>query len=354
VIKSGKIGQLVANDFTGAIVSAQLMEVDPTTGRKLDYLQVARALETLRTRVEKESGGAVRVHIIGFAKVMGAVGDGARGVLTLFGLSIIITAVLVWYYAGRWKLAGAPVLCSFIAVLWQLGLLTALGYGIDPLSILVPFLIFAIGVSHGVQMMRAFRSAVFSGCDNSLDAAKNAFRQLLVPGGVALIADTFGFLTILEIKIQSIRELAISASLGVCVIIITNLFLLPIILSSLRLPPTYGEWVAKRRAGTDRIWARISSEMKPGPSGHQGGSRYHFANFIDVLRSRKKADLHAPIEEAHISCTLVHLANASYRLGRTLNFDPKSEQVIGDHEANRLLRDADRGYRRPFCIPERI
>jgi hypothetical protein len=265
-IKSGKIGQLVANDFTGAIVSAQLMEVDPTTGRKLDYLGVARALEALRTRVEHESGGSVRVHIIGFAKVMGAVGDGARGVLSLFGLSIIITALLVWYYAGRWKLAGAPVLCSLIAVLWQLGLLTALGYGVDPLSILVPFLIFAIGVSHGVQMMRAFRSSVFSGCDNSLDAAKSAFRQLLVPGGVALIADLFGFLTILEIKIQSIRELAISASLGVCVIIVTNLFLLPIILSSLRLPHSYGEWVARRRAGTDHIWARISSEMKPGPS----------------------------------------------------------------------------------------
>ena len=197
---------------------------------------------------------------------MGAVGDGARGVLMLFGVSIIITALLVWYYAGRWKISGAPVLCSFIAVVWQLGLLTALGYGIDPLSILVPFLVFAIGVSHGVQMMRAFRTAVFSGCDNSLDAAKSAFTQLLVPGGVALIADTIGFLTILEIKIQSIRELAISASLGVCVIIITNLFLLPIILSSLRLPPAYGEWVTARRAGTDRVWARISAEMRPGPS----------------------------------------------------------------------------------------
>ena len=182
IIKSGKIGQLVANDFTGAIVSAQLLEVDPTTGKKLDYLRVARELETLRTRIERESAGQVRVHIIGFAKVMGAVGDGARGVLLLFGISIIVTALLVWYYAGRWKISGAPVLCSFIAVIWQLGLLTALGYGIDPLSILVPFLIFAIGVSHGVQMMRAFRSAVFSGCDNSLDAAKSAFRQLLVPG----------------------------------------------------------------------------------------------------------------------------------------------------------------------------
>jgi uncharacterized protein len=266
VIKSGKIGQLVANDFTGAIVSAQLLEVDPSTGKKLDYLRVAKALEALRTRIESESNGAVRVHIIGFAKVMGAVGDGARGVLILFGISIFVTALLVWYYAGRWKISGAPVLCSLIAVVWQLGLLTALGYGIDPLSILVPFLIFAIGVSHGVQMMRAFRTAVFSGCDNSLDAARSAFRQLLLPGGMALLADSIGFLTILEIKIQTIRELAISASLGVCVIIITNLFLLPIILSSLRLPRAYGQWVAARQAGTHRLWARISSEMKPGPS----------------------------------------------------------------------------------------
>jgi predicted RND superfamily exporter protein len=266
VIKSGKIGQLVANDFTGAIISAQLMEVDPTTGKKLDYLRVARELETIRSRVEQESGGAVRVHIIGFAKVMGAIGDGARGVLFLFGVSIMITALLVWYYAGRWKLAGAPILCSIIAVVWQLGTLTALGYGIDPLSILVPFLVFAIGVSHGVQMMRAFRSAVFSGCDNSYDAAKSAFSQLMVPGGLALITDTIGFLTIFVIKIESLRELAIAASLGVGIIIITDLFLLPIILSSLRLPPAYGEWVASRRAGTDRIWARISAEMKPFPS----------------------------------------------------------------------------------------
>ncbi len=266
IIKSGKVGQLVANDFTGAIVSAQLLEVDPSTGRKLDYLAVAKRLELIRTRVQQASHGAVTVHIIGFAKVMGDVGDGARGVLLLFGISIIITALLVWKFAGRWKLAGAPVLCSFIAVIWQLGSLTALGYGIDPLSILVPFLVFAIGVSHGMQMMRAFRTAVFSGCDTSLAAAKNAFAQLLVPGLVALLADTIGFLTILVIKIQTIRELAIAASLGVGVIIITNLFLLPIILSSLRLPSAYGAWVAARRAKTDRIWARISAEMKPGPS----------------------------------------------------------------------------------------
>ncbi|WP_321476969.1 Gfo/Idh/MocA family oxidoreductase [uncultured Paludibaculum sp.] len=96
----------------------------------------------------------------------------------------------------------------------------------------------------------------------------------------------------------------------------------------------------------------IGKDMIPGPTNHEGGD--HFANFIDVVRSRKQEDLHAPIEEGHISCTLVHLANASYRLGRTLNFDPATEKVIGDDAANRLLRDADRGYRAPFIIPDKV
>ena len=72
------------------------------------------------------------------------------------------------------------------------------------------------------------------------------------------------------------------------------------------------------------------------------------------MRSRKKEDLGAPVEEGHISCTLLHLANVSYRLGRTLNFDPAKEEVIGDREANQMLRDADRGYRTGFTIPDKV
>ncbi|HQL20835.1 MAG TPA: MMPL family transporter [Opitutaceae bacterium] len=265
VIKSGKIGMLVANDFSGAMISAQLLEVDPSTGAKLDYLRVAGALESMRQRIERESGGAVQVHIIGFAKVMGDVGTGARGVLLLFGISILVTALLVWSYAGRWKLAAMPIVCSLVAVVWQIGSLSALGYGVEPLSLLVPFLVFAIGVSHGVQMVRAFRSEMMTGAEER-EAGRKAFLQLLVPGGVALLADTVGFLTILVIKIQSIRELAISASLGVGVIIITNLFLLPILLSFLHLPESYHVWVRTRQGRTNRFWARLASEMKPVPS----------------------------------------------------------------------------------------
>ena len=240
IIKSGKLGQLVASDFTGAMVSAQLLEVDPRTGQKVDYLKVAAGLEAIRRRVERESGGTISVHIIGFAKVIGDISDGARGVLVLFGISIV-------------------------AVVWQLGALTALGYGIDPFSILVPFLVFAIGVSHGVQKISMFRNEMFKGQDGPT-AARQAFMSLIIPGVVALLTDTVGFITMLVIKIPTIQELALIASLGVSVIVITNFFLLPILLSYLHLPPSYGQWVAARRARTDRFWARLARGMKPVPS----------------------------------------------------------------------------------------
>jgi predicted dehydrogenase len=103
-------------------------------------------------------------------------------------------------------------------------------------------------------------------------------------------------------------------------------------------------------ASSYKTW--LGRDEKSGPHRHGGGD--HFANFIDCVRSRKKEDLNAPIEEGHISSALVHLANTSYRLGRTLRFDPGTERVIEDNEANNLLRDGDRIYRAPFTVPEEV
>jgi predicted RND superfamily exporter protein len=267
IIKSGKLGQLVANDFSGAIISAQLLEIDPSTGERLDYLKVAAALED-QIRHEYE-GWAIDVHlgvhIIGFAKVVGDISDGAQNVLFFFAVAFVITGCLVFVYSQSTKLTAFTLACAFIAVLWQLGTLNALGYGLDPYSILIPFLIFAIGVSHGVQMMRAYRAEAFSG-KSSLEAARAAFRQLLIPGGVALLTDTLGFVTMMIIKIPVIQELALAASLGVAVIIITNLFLLPILLSYVELPDHYRERIATRRVKTDAAWHKVCVVMKPGVS----------------------------------------------------------------------------------------
>jgi predicted dehydrogenase len=101
--------------------------------------------------------------------------------------------------------------------------------------------------------------------------------------------------------------------------------------------------------GYDAYKTWITNQLEPGPHGKAGGD--HYANFIDCVRSRRAEDIHSPIEEAHKSTTLVHLANASYRLGRTLRFDPAKEEVIGDDEANQLLRGT---YRDPYVVRENM
>ena len=259
VLKSNYMGRLVTDSFNGTMVMANLLDIDPDTGRRLDTFILAKRLEALRVEYESD---AVSVHIIGFAKVMGDVRDGALNVVTFFGITVLLTSLLVWFYAQSFWFAALPLGCSIAAVAWQLGLLYLIGYGIDPMSILVPVLVFAIGVSHGVQMVRAFRAELFADAD-PLQSARSAFRQLLVPGGVALITDTIGFVTILLIPVPTIRELAIAASLGVAVIILTNLLLLPLLLSYQKPRAGYSDSVARRKVWTSQLWHAVAKLSAP-------------------------------------------------------------------------------------------
>ncbi|MCG7535078.1 MMPL family transporter [Pseudoalteromonas sp. OOF1S-7] len=226
--KAKVVGRMVASDYSCAMVTAQLMETDPQTQEKLDTLAFAKKLESeIR---EPLSTDKVSVHIIGFAKMAGDIADGAKGVVLFFAVAILFTFIMVWLFCKSFKLTLLPIMCSLIAVVWQMGLLTVLGFGLDPMSILVPFLVFAIGVSHGVQMINAIGKKVAEGVSSKV-AAEASFKALLIPGGIALLSDTVGFLTLLAIDIGIIRELAITASLGVAVIIFTNLILLPVLAS---------------------------------------------------------------------------------------------------------------------------
>ncbi|WP_125559288.1 efflux RND transporter permease subunit [Pseudoalteromonas rubra] len=226
--KAKVVGRMVASDYSCAMVTAQLMEIDPQTQEKLDTLAFAKKLESeIR---EPLSTDKVSIHIIGFAKMAGDIADGAKGVVLFFAVAILFTFVMVWLFCKSFKLTLLPIMCSLIAVVWQMGLLTVLGFGLDPMSILVPFLVFAIGVSHGVQMINAIGKKVAEGVSSKV-AAEASFKALLIPGGIALLSDTVGFLTLLAIDIGIIRELAITASLGVAVIIFTNLILLPVLAS---------------------------------------------------------------------------------------------------------------------------
>ncbi|ABZ76917.1 conserved hypothetical protein [Shewanella halifaxensis HAW-EB4] len=254
--KAGIVGRLIAEDYSAAMVSAQLMDFDPQTGEALDTLAFAAQLEKqLREQYETDT---IKIHIIGFAKMAGDVADGAKGVLLFFLIAILVTAVMVYFFSKSVALTILPLVCSLTAVVWQLGLLTVVGFGLDPMSILIPFLVFAIGVSHSVQMINAVRRRVTDG-QTTKAAAALAFRSLLIPGGVALLSDTIGFMTLLAIDIGIIRELAISASLGVAVIILTNLILLPLLISFTTVTPSK----EKQPNSANNIWLSLSKFATP-------------------------------------------------------------------------------------------
>ena len=254
VNKSTEVGRTVATDFTGALVSAGLLEIDPQTGKRLNYFDVAGRLEELRA---KYSSDRHSVHIIGFAKAIGDIRDGARGVIAFFGIAFVITLALMLWFVKDVKLTLVALSVAMMPVLWLLGTLPVLGFGIDPLSILVPFLIFSIGVSHAVQMTKTWEREVVSGVD-SLTAAKRSFAKLFIPGTLALLTNVLGFAVIMLIPIDIVRELGMTASLGVAWMIITNKMLLPILLSHLSMSPKVLAKEAYQESRTDHIWRAAS------------------------------------------------------------------------------------------------
>jgi predicted RND superfamily exporter protein len=258
IARSGEIGQLVALDARSSVIYVPLLAKD-AEGRALDYAQFAQRLEALRTRYEAQG---VTVHITGFAKIVGELIDGVRAVLAFFALAVLIATAMVFWYTRCVRSTALVVAASLVAVVWQLGLLPLLGYTLDPYSILVPFLVFAIGMSHGAQKMNGIMQDVGRGM-HKLVAARFTFRRLFLAGLTALVADAVGFAVLLVIDIQSIRELAIAASIGVGVLIFTNLILLPILLSYTGVAPKAAERSLRAEAAAasggqgPRLWALL-------------------------------------------------------------------------------------------------
>ncbi|WP_231871862.1 RND family transporter, partial [Oleiphilus sp. HI0079] len=170
------------------------------------------------------------IHIVGFAKKVGDLIEGIGAIATFALVTIGLTLSFLFIYSRCAIATTVPIVTSIVAVVWQLGLLNIFGYGLDPYSVLIPFLVFAIGISHGVQIVNQIAVQRASGL-NALMSARMAFRNLARPGILALVSDAIGFLTLFFIEIEVIRDLAVAAGVGVAVIIITNLVLHPVLMS---------------------------------------------------------------------------------------------------------------------------
>ncbi|WP_166365735.1 efflux RND transporter permease subunit [Pseudomonas akapageensis] len=242
IARSGIVGSLIGNNFKSSMIFVPLLETDAVTGKPIDYHSFSRVLEEkLRNKYEfagsarahgvgEEGNGPIKIRVIGFAKLVGDLIDGLMQVMMYFAAAALIATAIIFYFTRCVRSTALVILCSAIAVAWQLGLVTLLGYALDPFSILVPFLVFAIGVSHGAQKMNGIMQDVGRGT-HQLIAARYTFRRLFLAGLTALLADAVGFAVLMLIDIPVIQDLAVTASIGVAVLIFTNLVLLPVLLS---------------------------------------------------------------------------------------------------------------------------
>jgi len=227
IIRAGIVGSFVATDLKSSMIMVPLLDVDSATGKKLDYNTFSKTLEQ---NIRSKENATTKIHIIGFAKLVGDLIDGLMLVILYFAAAAVVATIIIYIYTRCVRSTALVILCSIVAVIWQLGIVTTLGFELDPYSILVPFLIFAIGVSHGVQKMNGIMQDVGRGT-HRLVAARYTFRRLFLAGLTALLADAVGFAILMLIDIPVIKDLALTASVGVAVLIFTNLLLLPVLLS---------------------------------------------------------------------------------------------------------------------------
>jgi predicted RND superfamily exporter protein len=268
---SGQIGQLVSNDQKSAMIRADLLDYDPANGVKVNYWTVAQKLQDIRKQLSNKD---IEVNIIGFSMLLGYVIKGLLGVFAFFALAFAITMVLLYLYSRSIRLTLAALVVALLPVLWLIGVLPLIGFGIDPMSILVPFLIFSIGVSHAVQMTNAWRQEVVRGA-SPVDASRASFRKLFIPGAVALMTNALGFAVIMFINIPIVHELGITACIGVLLMIVTNKMILPILLTHIRLEESSRRRTEQRNSrGSWAIWTAISRCAQP---------RYAIYTFIACL-----------------------------------------------------------------------
>lgn len=233
--RADAVGSLVAHDYRSSMIIVPLMAKD-AEGKTVNYQELSKSIEEIRHRYGEGDQAKVNIYVIGFAKMIGDLIVGLEKVMLFFMAAVLIAFAIIYAYTRCMRSTLLVLSCSMIAVIWQLGLIALLGYNLDPFSMLVPFLVFAIGVSHGAQKMNGIMQDIGRGT-HRLVAARYTFRRLFLAGVTALLADVVGFAVLTIIDIPVIRELALTASIGVGVLILTNLILIPVLLSYFGVSP---------------------------------------------------------------------------------------------------------------------
>ncbi|MCU7874500.1 MAG: MMPL family transporter [Candidatus Thiodiazotropha sp. (ex Lucinoma borealis)] len=219
-------GLLVSPDLKSALIRGTLNEGE------LDYEKVFNQLQKIR---EKESASGIKIHATGNPVLVGWVSSYADQVVQIFLYTILIMLLLLILYFRKAYGILLPTLGIVLTSIWGLGILSLLGHNLDPLMLVVPFLISARAMSHGIQLVERYYHDLQEMRDSKA-AARSAFENLFRPGSLGVISDAIGLLLISLGSVPINDKLAVYASLWALSVVVTVLIMVPVLLELLPAP----------------------------------------------------------------------------------------------------------------------
>src|SRR5215472_2626093 len=178
----------------------------------------------------------ISIYVAGEPRLYGWVYSYAGDVFWIFTVTWCFEWLLRWMYFHDWRGALRPSLTGVIAAIWGLGFVHLIGFALDPLILVMPFLITARAVSHAIQMHDRYYEEYERNNWNQRKAIVAAFAELFVPTFSGIMTDAFGVLVIMLVPIVMLRKLAIVASWWILAITISEMLLNPIVYYYLRAP----------------------------------------------------------------------------------------------------------------------
>ena len=244
-------GRYVSLDDRAAEIDASFLE------SRLDYRRIFDEVRSIV--VDPNKGSDVKIYVGGSPILYGWVYHYTPQVFKIFLVTVIAVWILLYAYFRDWRGALRPTISGVICAIWGLGFINLIGFGLDPLVLVIPFLITARAVSHSVQMHDRYYEEYYR-LRNKEQAILSAFSELFVPSLSGILTDAFGVLVILLVPVLFLQKLAITASFWIAAIIVSELLLNPIVYYYLE-PPRV-EVIEKREHGAfKRLIQSIAAAM---------------------------------------------------------------------------------------------
>src|SRR5438552_4626275 len=255
VLQSYAFGSMVSVDERAALIRAGFDE------RRVDY---RRLFDAVNATVLPLADERVTVYVSGQPRLNGWILRLERQVLAAFAVAIVLTWVLLYGYFRDWRGALRPTISGGLAALWGFGLMRLTGFALNPLTLVIPFLITARAVSHSAQMHDRYYEELAAGAAKT-GAIGSAFVGLFTPTLAGILTDALGVLAIAIGGIPALRQLADTATLRLLSLIVTELLLNPIVYTHLRAPE-----LAKIRAREHGAFARGLARLADAVLGPRG------------------------------------------------------------------------------------